>query len=568
LVIEAVRKNRLHLLLDRLEECKRNFGASEGRIGERLLARMSRRQISDPTALIRYHEALLFLRAYPQNAAVLKLAESQLAAFAKRVERLRDVGANLSSLEHPEVSGIAGMAVTDTFSYFIVRWLAGRHAAQIELDWDWFEDENRLAETWPRFLPLLEEDALVEANVPYRKWLNEAKQRRKRDLSWLIARFESLPLTENEKAELYDSQKLYVRWTPDFSATRTGMRLSVRKIFYQRQPLIKRKDVSLIAELQAHPAPLKQLSHSRGEKILDMARETSTVRYRELYGFTHGDPKRVLHTNIGRGVDLFIMGLPPDKRLPLRAYHAAMIFKNGVPVGYFEGLSLFERMESGFNFYYSFREGETAWIYAKTLAVFRHLLGVTAFSIDPYQIGFENEEGIESGAFWFYRKLGFRPTKPQLLKLTIAEEEKIRRRANYRTPARVLRQFAEGGMIFELPGTLTGQWDRFQIRNLGLAVQRRMAREFNGQAVRIRSQSVKTVSRALGISNWKEPELTALNNLSLVLALIPNLGRWSANEKRQIAQIIRAKASADESRYLHLLQQHSRLRTAIIELGS
>jgi len=28
-----------------------------------------------------------------------------------------------------------------------------------------------------------------------------------------------------------------------------------------------------------------------------------------------------------------------------------MIFKNGVPVGYFEGLSLFERMESGFNLY-------------------------------------------------------------------------------------------------------------------------------------------------------------------------------------------------------------------------
>src|SRR6266403_1606510 len=112
-----------------------------------------------------------------------------------------------------------------------------------------------------------------------------------------------------------------------------------------------------------------------------MARETSTVRYRELYGFTHGDPSRVLKAGIGRGIELFIAGLPPEKRLPLRAYHAAMIFKNGVPVGYFEGISLFERMESGFNLYYSFRDGETAWLYARTLNVFRHLLQVTTFSL-------------------------------------------------------------------------------------------------------------------------------------------------------------------------------------------
>ena len=88
-----------------------------------------------------------------------------------------------------------------------------------------------------------------------------------------------------------------------------------------------------------------------------------------------------------------------------------MIYKNGVPIGYFEGLSFFERMESGFNLYYTFREGETAWLYANILNVMSRLTGVSSFSLDPYQIGFENEEGIQSGAFWFYRKLGFRSTR-------------------------------------------------------------------------------------------------------------------------------------------------------------
>ena len=247
-----------------------------------------------------------------------------------------------------------------------------------------------------------------------------------------------------------------------------------------------------------------------------------------------------------------------------------MIFKNGVPVGYFEGLSLFERMESGFNLYYSFRDGETAWIYARTLNIFRHLLGVTAFSLDPYQIGYENEEGIESGAFWFYRKLGFRPTRPELLKLTLAEERKMSRRSTYRTSKAVLRRLASGPMIFELEESTVGDWDGFQVRHLGLAVQRRMAARFGGDAKRIRAASVEKVARALGIRlrEWREVELSALSDFAVVLDLIPDLNRWSDSEKQAVLRIIQAKAGADEARYLNLMQKHGRLRAAMIKLGS
>src|SRR5882762_1571649 len=300
-----------------------------------------------------------------------------------------------------------------------------------------------------------------------------------------------MPLRAKEKSELYNSQKLYVRWSPAYRATRTGLRLPVRKIFYHQAPLIQRRDISFAKELENAPPSIQKLGANQGEAALDLAREASTIRYRELYGFTHGDPKLVFKSNLGRGVDLVLVSLPPERRLPLRAYHAAMIYKNGVPVGYFEGLSLFERMESGFNFYYTFREGETAWIYARTLSVFKQLLGVTAFSIDPYQIGFENEEGIESGAFWFYRKLGFRPTERELLKLTLQEEKKIASRTGYRTPARTLRRLAAGYMIFEMSETYRGAWDRFQVRKIGFAVQRRMARDFGGEAERIRGRSLQ-----------------------------------------------------------------------------
>ena len=560
-------------VLDQLDALKNGFGSREYRTVERILTRLSFQKISDVETLIRFHEILLFLSAYPASARVRQLAESQLRSFGKRVAALGKAEVDLSALDDPEVSGIAGTAVVDTFTYDIVRWLLWRHPAQVKFDWDWFDDANRLAETWPRFMPLLDEDAFVEANVPYREWLRAAKGRA-RELPWLLHRFAALPKSDRERAELYNSQNLFVSWTPELRATRTGMRLpaSSRNIFYHREPLIQRRAVSLRDELKKPKAQpiLERLSLKQGETILDMAREASTLRYRELYGFTHGDPRRVLQTNIGRGVDILIMGVPPDKRLPLRAYHAAMFFKNGVPVGYFEGLSIFERMESGFNLYYTFRDGETAWLYAHTLHIFRHLLGVTVFTLDPYQIGYENEEGIESGAFWFYRKLGFRPTSPVVMKLVLNEEKKIATRSGYRTRPGTLRKLAESPMIFELEETTSGAWDRFQVRNIGLAAQRRMAAKHGGDAEKFRSAAVKELARAIGVSAdlWPRAGLSALQDFAVTLSLVEDLREWSAAEKRALVKVIRAKAGLDESSYLKLMQKHARLRKAIIKLGS
>ena len=563
-------QNSINRLLDKLEQLKRQFGEGTENQTKAFLTKLSRRKLSDAEQLVRFHEALLFTAAYPQSAEVRNRTQSLLKDFPSRISAARELEVDLSPLEHPEVSGIAGMSVTDTFSYFIVRWLLRRHPAQVKFYWDWFEDENRLAQAWPRFMPLLEEDAAVEANVPYRTWLRAGLGPDPKDLQRLVRQFDALPKTDKEKAELYDSQQLYVQWTPRYRASRTGLQLPVRNVFYHREPLIRRRDVSLTAELEKPSPRLQLLSPQQGQAMLDLTREASTTRYRELYGFTHGDPKRVFKTNIGRGVDIVVTGLLPEWRLPLRAYHAAMIFKNGVPVGYFEGLSLFERMESGFNLYYTFRDGETAWLYVRILNIFRHLAGVTAIAIDPYQIGYENEEGIESGAFWFYRKLGFRPTKPDIRKLVSREEEKLATRASYRTSAATLRKLAAGSMIFELDQRLSGDWDGFQVRNLGFAVQRRMATRFDGDATRMRNASVKAITRVLQISgkNWSGPQQTALSDFAVVLGLIPDLAKWTRQEKQKLVAIIQAKGGGDEARYLKLMQKHARLREEMIRLGA
>ena len=560
-------KNCTRLLTD-LEELKRRFGIAPRQLEQKLRA-LGRCEIDDADELIRFHETLLFLGAYPSNARVLKQVEETLKTFNKRVSRLRDAGVDLSPLDDPEVSGIAGTTVTSNFSYAIVRWLVARFPTQTSIDWDWFEEEERFGATMPRFLPLLEEDAMVEAHVPYRDWLRAAKGRAN-ELVWLVERFESLKIADKARAELYDSLKIHVTWQFGFRVSRTGMKLSGRRVvFYHDSPLIARRDVSLPVELASPPIPVERLSPALGEKILDMARETSAVRYRELHGFTFGDSRRVLKANLGRGTEVFVMGVPPESRLPLRAYHAALVFKNGVPVGYFEGLSIFERMESGFNLYYTFREGETAWLYARILRLMRQLLGVSVVSIDPYQVGQENEEGIESGAFWFYRKLGFRPVRPELMKLTLSEERRLSTDPSRRTSARTLRKLAAGHMLFEMPGVNVGAWDRFRIRNVGLAVQRRMASEFDSNAQRMRTHSVDFVERALEmrVGDLSPGGRIVFENLAIALAMTP-IDEWKTADKQLAARIIQAKAGADEARYLQLMQGHSSLRAALIRFGS
>jgi len=438
----------------------------------------------------------------------------------------------------------------------------------VDAKWTEPEKPERLGATLPRFLPLLYEDSLVEANIPYVTWVDSATKKRRR-IGWLIRRFEQLDISDREKGELYDSLGLRIHWElRNSKASRTRNMRRVKKVFYHREPLIRRSEVSLDQEFQSPATPLIKLSQSEGKAAQDMLRDTTTVRYRELYGITHGDPRTVVRADVGRGVEIFLWGLPPDRRLPIRAYHAGFTLKNGVPINYIEGITICERMEIGFNTFYTFRDGESAWVYATVLRLLHQITGVTCISIDPYQLGFNNDEAIDSGAFWFYRKLGFRPTQPKLARLMAFEERKIASSPGYRTPPSVLRRLSSGNVVYEAPGTPRGAWDRFSIRNLGLAVQRRMAAEFNGNSQNIRQVSESEVSRALGVDLGKrENERRSFEELALVLALIPDLAEWSPREKEGLIQIIRAKSGADESRYVRLLQRHSRLRAFLIRIG-
>ena len=566
--------------LTQLEASRYSFGRNEAASVVKQLNRLNAARFPDSASLIRFHEALLFLRAFPQAPSVLRATERILNSFHKKVEALRKAGADMDDFEPIEVSGIAGTEMEDTLSFDVANWLIKRMTGKVEIAWENYDPGRELGTTGPRFIPLLEDDAYVEADTPWRRWLETAAGKKNASAAWLpawlIERFEQLQLPVQQKAELYESLRVPLRWNLGNSViTRTRNWKPVPSVFYHSEPLISRSQVSLAAELARRPPQLTKLSRQQGDKIMDMIREVMLVRYRELYGTTLGDPQSVVQSDVGRGVTIYLWNLPPDRRLPLRAYVAGLTLKNGVPVNYVEAIGLCEWMEVGFNTFYTFRGGEAGWIYAQVLRCLCHRMGTTCISVYPYQLGHENEEAIESGAFWFYRKLGFRPGRPELQKLVEREEQKIAADSKYRTPARTLKRLAAGHVFYdvrknELPGSEAGAWDRFSTRNIGLQVNRRMARDFGGDAVRMREHSRRALERILRVStsSWKPLEKAAFDNFALVLADVPGLRAWTQEEKEDLIQVIRAKSKPDEMLYLHLTQRHGRLRKALLTLGS
>ncbi|MGD0790140.1 MAG: hypothetical protein ABR920_00090 [Terriglobales bacterium] len=584
--------NALDRQLTELEASRYRFGRNEAASVVKLLNRLDGARFPDPASLIRFHEALLFLRAFPQGPAVVRVTERILNSFHKKVEALRKAGADMDDFEPIEVSGIAGTQMEDRLSFDLASWLIKRMTGKVEIAWENYEPGRELGTTGPRFIPLLEDDSYVEADTPWRRWLEAAggKAGKKKSAStawlpsWLIARFEQLPLPPQQKAELYESLRVPLRWNLENSViTRTRNWKPVRSVFYHSEPhsgpLISRSQVSLAAELARRPARLTRLSRKQGDEVMDLIREVMLVRYRELYGTTLGDPASVVRSEVradlggheaGRGVSIYLWNLPPDRRLPLRAYVAGLTLKNGVPINYIEAIGLCEWMEVGFNTFYTFRGGEAGWIYAQVLRCLCHLMGTTCVSVYPYQLGHDNEEAIESGAFWFYRKLGFRPGRAELQRLAEGEEARIAADPKYRTPARTLRRLASGHVFYELPGSEVGAWDSFSTRNIGLRVNRRMAREFQGDSGRIRKESARSVARILEVdtSSWAVSERASFENFAVLLAMVPGLRSWKREEKEALVRIIRSKSKADEMVYLHLTQRHERFRDALLKLGS
>ena len=553
-------------LLGTLERSRRRH-APRDRIAKRgAIHALGKRVILDAALLVRFHEALCFLRAYPDDREVLGLVEQALDEFGARVALLRSTGpaAQAATLEE---TGIVGTVAYCLPSHPIAAWLSQRFPRQVEVDWDDVATVEGLRTLLALVIPLFREEALVEVvGVPCRSWLAAAKvDDSQSGLAWVLGGLERAVRDEAARQVLYDSLQLRIRWElQDARSSRTLARVPVDRVFFHTRPLLRSRG-PLRRHSRGPGVGVRRAEPAEAVALLDLARASLTARYRETYAFNFANAEDVQVADAGRGVQIAWFGVLPSHRLPLRAHYGFLLLKNGVPVGYGDAALLFDWIDSGggLNIFETYRHGESGYIFTRLAMFLYQHLGVRAIHLSGWDIGYQNQEALDSGAFWFYYNLGFRPKRTDLRLLAAAEKRRIARAPGYRSSRRMLARLSEAGMFASLDGRMDPAVRRFEPRRV---IQQATALAARWSVRRLTT----TVAGRLGVSrsrSWSPAERRTLERWAAVLALIPDLAGWSARERHRLVEAIREKSGPSEARYLDRLQGLPRLRAHILRLG-
>jgi hypothetical protein len=515
-----------------------------------LLERLARSTIRSARGLLQYHEIVCFLQAYPDSSQVLDAVEVELARFHRRAAPFR---VRLGG------SGVAGTSLTYPFGFPMARWLASRFPRDVEVAWRGFARAEDLDEALALALGAPENDALGEGGPGWRRWLDLAKSGRPlSDLAVLIERFQAATMPEAVRDRLFESLGLSLRWRLR-QTSRSTSKLTWGRPSYQTRPLARRPTGFL--GLVTRPLTVRRLGRDSAEPMLEAFRRALALRLRELYALSYANPRDVWTADVERGLRVVLVGVRRAYRLPIESLYAFFLVKNGVPIGYGSGTVLFKVVEIATNIFPTFRPGESAWTFGQVLRVFRSVFGATEFVTDRYQLGFDNEEALRSGAVYFYHRLGFRSRNPDVRRVLRRELARRRRIPTHRTPLPILRQLALDELTLRLPGASAPD-ERIRAHRLGVRLTEQIAREFGGDARKARRAAARRVASAVGT-----PAAESTMPLAPVLALVPDLPDWPVSARRALRSVVRARGRLDtEIPYARLLARHARLRRRLARL--
>ena len=206
----------------------------------------------------------------------------------------------------------------------------------------------------------------------------------------------------------------------------------------------------------------------------------------------------------------------PDRRGPLDSHVGMMLFKNGVPVGYGGGWPFLGTCRIGVNIFAPFRGGESALLFGQVLRVYRQRFAVGRFVVEPSQFGGTNREGLQSGAFWFYYRLGFRPIERRSARLAADEWTRMQADPDYRTPIPALRRFTGSDIELRLDDV-----PECETASLSDAVTAWIRERHGGDRTAAEADAERIVARALGPlrhDRWPDGERHAFRALSPLLA--------------------------------------------------
>jgi len=518
-----------------------------------VLARASLRSAGD---VRRLHEALCFLRAYPDDARLLAAVEGMLARFHRRT----DLRSAREALAH---SGIAGTTIWYPFFWPTARWLATRWPGRLRFDRSDADAERSLARVLPLLATPLEAVALREAKLAGYAAVDRLRARGETDAAFLVRRVTELAGDDFTRETFYDAINPSCELLPtDDTPARTREKFGPAPVVFRSAPL-RRSRPDLRAAMQRPPRSFRRLSAAEGGHLVDLARGAMVGRSRDLDAFAYGNARDTWLIDDGDGLSFALVGIQPERRAPLAAIFGGLTLSNGVPIGYVQADVVGRSAAISFNTFDTFRGGEAAFTFGRLLAVLRHVFGVDAFSIEPYQLGEGNDEGIASGAWWFYYKLGFRPRAAGARDLATEEQARMRHRPGHRSSPSTLRRLAAHHLFFDLDPRRRTPLP--PLASIGLRVARLLAARGADRAaacVEVTSQAASVLGlQSLRALNRRQRQ--AFDSFAPLVVLAGASG-WPRDERAALLALIRAKAATSELDFARRLSAHRRFRRSLL----
>ncbi|MCX6544376.1 MAG: hypothetical protein NTV05_08170 [Acidobacteria bacterium] len=549
-------------LLGELQRLREEFGPGSARKKCALLARIAARSLSSAAEVLDLHELLCFWRAYPDSARVLSAVERQLRRFSRRPD-LRRVSDELLN------SGVAGTDTVYPFGLCTAEWLASRWGRLLTVEWEDVVDENRLLRALMLYALPAEVPGLDDPPLGARAWLDRLRAPGGTDAAYLVERAARYPAGTWARDRLFDELNVPMRIAAGpGSPNRTLARFDGAPVSYQCRPLDRARP-DLRAEISRPPLAIRGVARRDAARLIDLAHESMVTRKRDLDAFAWADPRDVRLVDCGDGLQFALIGVLPERRFLFESVYGLLTLKNGVPIGYALTSALFESSEIAYNVFETFRGGEAGYVFGRLLAACHALFGSETFSIDPYQLGAGNEEGLDSGAWWFYYKLGFRPRARNILPLVAREARRVAANRDYRTARPTVERLVEHTVFWSAGPRREDVMGALRLGNVGLTVSALVARRFGSDRTRAAHVLADEAAATLDVAGWRRwsrDERLAWERWAPVVAVLPNVARWPQTDRAALVKVIRAKGGRRESAFVPLFNSHVRLRAAIVGL--
>jgi len=526
------------------------------------LATLAKSRLSRASEVLRLHDCLCFLEAYPDSSRVFSRINRMLEAFPRRPDLLRHRKA-LSD------TGIAGTDIRFRFFAPTAVWLARRWPSMLHVDWRKLKHPERLESLLPLLVHYAETPGLDEWDLGLREWIRILKGKRETDGAFLARRIDGLRGDSFVRESVYDDLDLpMVLISGAGTPSRTRARVPGSPLVFVRRGL-SRDRPSLPGDVLRLPLAVRPLENRQARSMIDLARESMVTRQRDLDIFSYASPADVRLVEWEDGLQLACLGAVPERRLLLEAVYAFLTLKNGVPIGYVLVSALFGSSEIAYNVFETFRGAEAGPIYGRVLSTTRHLFGSDAFTIFPYQLGHENEEAIRSGAWWFYQKIGFRPRSRRALRVMRRELARMRRQSGHRSTPAVLRSLAEHNLYYFLGKPRKDVIGADFLPNVGLKVSEYLAGRFGSdreEAARVCSREAMALLGMRSLRGLSAGERQAWERWAPLVRILPGVSRWSSSDRRALVEVIRSKGGRRESDFALRFDAHRKLRQAILRL--